>query len=85
MPTTSRGSRAVELSPFHDIGYAFLFFYGLERRLLVEQQDLSPIVKEVVRLLETYTFSGSFDGYLEPILGVCPGESGNRDTEGQMV
>lgn len=38
--------------PLEDIGYAFLFFYGLERRLLVEEQDLSPIVKECVRLLE---------------------------------
>ena len=54
--------------PLSDIGYAFLFFYGLERRLLVEQQDFSPIVKEVVRLLETYTFSGSFDGYLSRFL-----------------
>lgn len=52
----------------HDIGYAFLFFYGLERRLLIEQADLSPIVKEVVRLLETYTFSGSFDRYLSQFL-----------------
>jgi uncharacterized tellurite resistance protein B-like protein len=51
-----------------EIGYAFLFFYGLERRLLVEQQDLSPIVKEVVRLLETYTISGSFDAYLSRFL-----------------
>lgn len=51
-----------------DIGYVFLYFYGLERRLLVERQDLSPIVKEVVRLLERYTFSGSFDGYLSRFL-----------------
>jgi len=56
------------VEPLHDIGYAFLFFYGLERRLLVERQDLSPIVKEVVRLLETYTTSGSFDGYLSRFL-----------------
>ena len=56
------------VAPLNDIGYAFLFFYGLERRLLIEQQDLSPIVKEVVRLLETYTFSGSFDGYLSRFL-----------------
>jgi hypothetical protein len=54
--------------PLEDIGYAFLFFYGLERRLLVEGQDLSPIVKETVRLLETYDFSGSFDGYLSRFL-----------------
>jgi len=51
-----------------DIGYAFLFFYGLEWRLLVEGQDLSPIVKEAVRLLETYDFSGSFDGYVSRFL-----------------
>ncbi len=65
--------------PLDDIGYAFLFFYGLERRLLVEQQDLSPIVKEVVRLLETYTFSGSFDGYLSRFLSysLAKGEIGS--------
>ena len=56
------------VGPLSDIGYAFLYFYGLERRLLIEGQDLSPIVKEVVRLLETYTFSGSFDGYLSRFL-----------------
>jgi len=51
-----------------EIGYAFLFFYGLERRLIVERQDLSPIVKECVRLLESYTFSASFDGYVSRFL-----------------
>ena len=59
-----------------DIGYAFLYFYGLERRLLVEQEDLSPIVKEVVRLLETYTFSGSFDGYLSRFLSYTLARAG---------
>ena len=39
------------VNPLSDIGYAFLFFYGLERRLLLERRDLNPIVKEVVRLL----------------------------------
>ena len=63
-------------APLDDIGYAFLFFYGLERRLLVEQQDLSPIVKEVVRLLETYTFSGSFDGYLSRFLSYTLARAG---------
>ena len=48
--------------------YFYSFTHGLERRLLVEQQDLSPIVKEVVRLLETYTFPRSFDGYLSRFL-----------------
>ena len=63
-------------APLDDIGYAFLYFYGLERRLLVEQQDLSPIVKEVVRLLETYTFSGSFDGYLSRFLSYTLARAG---------
>ena len=62
--------------PLGDIGYAFLFFYGLERRLLVEGQDLSPIVKEVVRLLETYTISGPFDVHLSRFLSYALARSG---------
>ena len=38
-----------------DIGYAFLFFYGLERRLLIEKQDLSPSCQ--VTVSEGTTFS----------------------------
>ena len=53
-----------------DAGFAFLFFYGLERRLLVEQQDEDPILKEVVRLLDTYYVSGSFNQYLNQFLAV---------------
>ena len=64
------------VEPLHDIGYAFLFFYGLERRLLVEREDLSPIVKELVRLLEAYTFSGSFDGYVSRFLAFTLARSG---------
>ena len=64
------------VEPLADIGYAFLFFYGLERRLLVEQQDLFPSVKEAVRLLETYTFSSSFDGYLSRFLAFTLAKSG---------
>ena len=71
--------------PSTDIGYAFLFFYGLERRLIVERQDLSPIVKECVRLLETYTFSGSFDGYLSRFLAFTMAQSRNRNAQRQMV
>ena len=59
-----------------DIGYAFLYFYGLERRLLIDDKDLSPIVKEVVRLLETYAVSGSFDGYLSRFLSYTLARTG---------
>ena len=51
-----------------DIGYAFLYFYGLERRLLLEGKDLSPIVKEVLRLLKTYSASGPFEDALSRFL-----------------
>ncbi len=64
------------VNPLSDIGYAFLFFYGLERRLLLERRDLNPIVKEVVRLLETYTISGSFDGYLSRFLAFTLARAG---------
>ena len=59
-----------------EIGYAFLFFYGLERGLIIERQNLSPIVKECVRLLETYSFSGSFDGYLSRFLAFVLARAG---------
>ena len=42
----------------------------------VERQDLSPIVKEVVRLLENYTISGSFDGYLSRFLAFTLARAG---------
>lgn len=50
-------------APLNDIGYVFVFFYGLERRTLVDGQDLYPILSEVVRLLERYPSSNSFNGY----------------------
>jgi uncharacterized tellurite resistance protein B-like protein len=50
------------------IGYVFLFFYGLERRVVVDQTrdavELSHIRAEVVALRAIYAAtSGSFDGY----------------------
>jgi hypothetical protein len=56
------------VGPLENIGFAFLFFYGLERRLLVEQQDQGPIVEEVVRLLDTYPSFGLFDAHLNLFL-----------------
>jgi tellurite resistance protein len=62
--------------PLSEIGYAFLYFYGLERRLLLEGKDLSPIVKEVVRLLEAYAISASFDRYLSRFLSYSLARTG---------
>lgn len=50
--------------PLDDIGYAFVYFYGLERRVFIDGKDADLIIPEVVRLLCCYTESGSFNGYL---------------------
>ncbi len=47
-----------------EIGYAFIFFYGLERRAILEKQDCDIILFEVQRLLSRYPASGSFNSYL---------------------
>lgn len=47
-----------------DIGYAFIFFYGLERRAIVENKDINLIVNEIVSLLRKLPFSNSFNNYL---------------------
>jgi uncharacterized tellurite resistance protein B-like protein len=47
-----------------DIGYAFIYFYGLERRALLEKKDINLIIRLVLRLLGRYSFSESFNGYL---------------------
>lgn len=47
-----------------EIGYAFIFFYGLERRAILDKQDCDIILLEVQRLLSRYAGSGSFNSYL---------------------
>src|SRR5207244_4189905 len=51
-----------------ELGYTFLFIYGLERRTLCEQGDQAEIFDEVLRLRKLYADNGeevsrSFDGY----------------------
>ena len=61
--------------PAADIGYVFLFFYGLERRALVDlhspQDDveLKVIEQEARRLLSIYGQSNSFRSYANNFLG----------------
>jgi len=56
------------------IGYVFLFFYGLERRVLVDldatpdHPDVALISAEVRRLLSIYSDNGSFDMYATDFL-----------------
>lgn len=37
-----------------ELGYVFLFFYGLERRLLMDKSQEQEVVAEIVRLLQHY-------------------------------
>ncbi|MFF4594161.1 TerB N-terminal domain-containing protein [Amycolatopsis sp. NPDC001319] len=66
------GGRA---NPNAYIGYVFLYFYGLERRLLTEMPNLddadaevATLVSEVRRLLHIYRANRSFRGYAESLL-----------------
>lgn len=59
------------------IGYVFLFFYGLERRLFVDglkdgipENERAEIVKEVIRLLKIYGGNHSFRGYASNFLAM---------------
>ena len=51
----------------YNVGYVFLYFYGLERRVFVDKtddQERADIVDEVHRLLETYGDNSSVRRYL---------------------
>lgn len=52
--------------PTIDIGYVFVYFYGLERRFFFDRApdaERAPILNEVNRLHDLYQNNGSFDGY----------------------
>ena len=55
----------------YNVGYVFLYFYGLERRVFVDKtnpQERADIVAEVRRLLEIYGDSHSIRRYLGSFL-----------------
>lgn len=61
--------------PAADLGYVFLYFYGLERRALHDiktslraREEISAIKLEIERLLKIYTKSGSFQSYAGSLL-----------------
>ena len=63
-------------SPEADIGFVFLYFYGLERRVLVDAAkdptaalDIPAIAAEIIRLLDIYAHNGSFRSYAGSLLG----------------
>ena len=61
-----------------DIGYAFVYFYGLERRVFIDGKDVDLIIPEVVSLLCRYPESGSFNGYLSRFIAFSAARMGLR-------
>ncbi|MDT8445812.1 MAG: TerB N-terminal domain-containing protein [bacterium] len=59
-----------------DIGYVFVYFYGLERRLLVDGKDAQWVLAEVVRLMNLFSNSRSFVGYSQRLLAYSIASSG---------
>ncbi|MDS7595485.1 TerB N-terminal domain-containing protein [Agrobacterium tumefaciens] len=62
------------------IGYIFLYFYGLERRLMLEPlaSGNAEVVSEVQRLLEIYGYNGSFNRYASELLSAQELRSGEQ-------
>jgi tellurite resistance protein len=60
------------------IGYVFLFFYGIERRVIVDaatsepaRDEVAALLNEVERLLDLYGHNGSFRGYATDLLATA--------------
>ena len=61
------GKRAADI----DIGYVFLYFYGLERRLIIEAPpatEVEALSQELQRLRSLYSSNRSFNGYSARLL-----------------
>ncbi|MDP2788101.1 MAG: TerB N-terminal domain-containing protein [Pseudomonadota bacterium] len=61
--------------PHVDMGYVFLYFYGLERRALVDvlrsdaaKEEIPTLIREVERLLTIYSDNGSFRHYANSLV-----------------
>lgn len=74
------GSRS---NPDDYIGYVFLYFYGLERRLLldVDASDTAAVLAEVRRLLDVYGHNGSFNRYATELLTAAELRSGEPSAQ----
>jgi hypothetical protein len=73
------GKRAADI----DIGYVFLYFYGLERRLILEAPpatEVESLSQELRRLRSLYSSNGSFNGYSARLLDAATflRDAGNR-------
>jgi uncharacterized tellurite resistance protein B-like protein len=61
-----------------DLGYVFIFFYGLEHRVVVDDVDHQAVIEEILRLLKIYSTSRSFYGYATSLLWLTIYLAGDR-------
>jgi uncharacterized tellurite resistance protein B-like protein len=69
----SAGKKTEICSP----GYVFIYFYGLERRVLIDGKDTDIVIPEIQRLLAFYGSEGSVNSYLRNFLTYICGSSLN--------
>ena len=66
--------------PEVNVGYVFLYFYGLERRFFaddVERREQEGIIVEVERLRRTYGSNRSANNYLGSVVSGCKSSNSN--------
>lgn len=71
----------------YSVGFAFLYFYGLERRAMVDEcspGELKDIAKEVARLRELYSESGSFRRYSSALIEAIDIQGGASPSSGPL-
>ncbi|MFO1044489.1 MAG: TerB N-terminal domain-containing protein [Planctomycetaceae bacterium] len=66
--------------PNIEIGYVFIYFYGLERRVLVDGCDHQVVLREVLRLLPIYRSNNSFRRYASNFIWTIVVMGANRIT-----
>lgn len=74
--------------PGVDLGCVFLFFYGIERRILLDAEtdaraaaEVPALLAEVERLLDVYGEDGSFGGYADSLLELASLRHGLAEPE----
>lgn len=63
--------------PTTNVGYVFLYFYGLERRLMAgaRPNDRDAVIHEIERLQALYGANGSFRGYSKRLLDAAKAQT----------
>ena len=76
------GGKNVDL---HEIGYAFIYFFGLERRALLDKKDIFLVLDECCKLVARYTFSNTFTARLQDFIAFLFGTNLDEIDENSEV